>query len=281
MNLFSKKRNSKKYQLIFSSIGLLIAVCFTFVAFGGFAWFSNNKEVSTTGMQVTVKGIDLDISEARYFKYDQKHDTGVEIRNTGNSKVLDLNEYDSVFKDRNKYNDLYIKLTFTGSDIKVGNTIEVSFSKNDSVHVAEHHYISEVVAFDLGEVVLDNSIVVPEPNTGTLVEDTENYYSDENILNYYHGVNSWFANNGTSYSSTKFVNGNNVSTTVTLSYDITNSTHLDNGKLTMFVRVRYDSELLEQYTSESGALGEHSVLTGNTILFENDINLLVVNKREN
>ena len=111
MGSTSKRGNNLKFvTAIAMSMFSLIAL---FV--GSYAWFLSVRQVSNTNSDFVVKADD---TEATYtiYKYDTTSDAPVHLTENAVEDFA-LNQYDVVFKERNKYDPIYVAIEITGSNL--------------------------------------------------------------------------------------------------------------------------------------------------------------------
>ncbi len=131
-----KIRRSALIKLAVSCV-LLAAV----IIFNTISWFSDSKETSANGLGVRIiadHGYDVNY---RAFKYDLKNESHYEI--TGDSNILELNEYDTIFTERNKYAGILLRLEVDGNFEDVSGTPKLRIARDLSIRSSEGYNENE------------------------------------------------------------------------------------------------------------------------------------------
>ena len=132
------KQNKKMQSLIFNftvTLVLLVVTLFAFLSVH-YGWFSNNRTVTATGMNIS---LDYDDTVALYwvYKYDTVRELGskqskqsatVTVDNTISN--LELLTYDYIFIERNENNPVIFRIDMTGEKVNQTGTITVKLKRS-------------------------------------------------------------------------------------------------------------------------------------------------------
>ena len=250
-NYISVKIVSALVVVIFS-----LAACFT----GTWAWFASNIQVSSSGMSVTIHSEDLELTYSIY-KYDITADSPVHL---SEEDVTDfsLNQYDVVFKERNKYNVLFLELQLTGDSLGASGTVAISLDRDLSMP-----------AMDEDNHLYKSFTSVTKYATGANSFKTGGIYSPSNTVeNTWDNLNAAFLDRDnvgelntksfTSGSTGNYTKANSLSLNITYS-----SSDFVGNVLYAFLYINYDATLAENYSLE------HDVSIGGESNFELDDDL--------
>lgn len=161
----SSKFKTKKWQLIVSSFGVLVAICLMFVAVSGYAWFSSNKSVTASNMIVRVGYDDVVATYKVYYK-----NVDGQVQETDILNDVEMHTYDSIFTSKNVYNPVAIRIQITSPSLYEASTNENStltfkLSKKtitsgegvESNASRLSHYMSSIMLFSLQPEAADNN----------------------------------------------------------------------------------------------------------------------------
>ncbi|MBR5388794.1 MAG: hypothetical protein IK147_04990 [Clostridia bacterium] len=111
------------------SVMLISGVLLIFFSGYSFGWFSSNKSVSGAGMGVGVRRESIDV-EFEYFMYDIKNETYV---SASDISAIEFNQYDLVFRSRNNYTPVVIRLAIKKIELPESGTLIASIYRDEDV----------------------------------------------------------------------------------------------------------------------------------------------------
>lgn len=144
MGMFGKSIKNPKIKLIVSAVSTLllgIAVTLSVVTYfnSSFGWFSRNNDVRGSDMGVNVQKGALDV-EFTYFKYDVNDETYT-LEN--NLSTINFNQYDLVFRSRNQYTPVVVRLELKKSELsESGGTLTAKIYR-DTTKIVSNNKIDE------------------------------------------------------------------------------------------------------------------------------------------
>lgn len=161
----SSKFKTKKWQLIASSFGVLVAICLMFVAVSGYAWFSNNKKVEASNMSVKVGVDDVVATYNVYYK-----NVDGQVQETDFLSNIEMHTYDPVFTYKNVNNPVVVRIQITSPSLYEASTesdssliFKLSRSVIEDTNEVEgnrkrtSHYISSIMDFGMAIEDSDNN----------------------------------------------------------------------------------------------------------------------------
>ena len=142
-------------SLVIKSITVVFLMFATAIA--SFAWFTNNQNVKNKDIQMGIHSEDATATFYVY-KYDIESEietvdvqTCVTTQNDVVPIILDFNQYDTVFVDRNKYTPIVIRVDVESENLHLGanETGSVSFTviRNHNLREANKYYTSDILRF--------------------------------------------------------------------------------------------------------------------------------------
>lgn len=222
---------------------ILLTVVSIVFASATFAWVAMNLENDTSGINMSVEWENA-LASFSFYKYNIAANKAEKFQDISD---IELNQYDQVFIDRNKYTPLIIQIQVESNKLVDSGTGTVGIKiSRDGVHPTPH-YATEVLRFT----------AITKPQTIAPVGD--NYAGFYNAFNaaYYNPV---FALNtsGDSFqiddyivSSKVFSNTTDVETTLNATYNSTDTRVIDEEQvLDVFLFITYDKSKM---ASVSGA----------------------------
>lgn len=225
---------SMKKILITSLINIvLILICTIMVTF---AWLSTNRDVNSSGVQITIDQGDLSFD---YTIYQYVYNTNTYTDNGS----FTLNQYDMIISSRNIHNAIIIKLEIFGQIIEQHNDFIISLLCTDSSYSTRS--LSNVIYFKAG---LFNNISSNDAETIYITAE----------------------NNFTSLIAYKFKTSETTKVTQ-ISVPISNyNNYIINNKLIIYLQIGYDDELAEEFnTITADDLAD--VIENPTIVFNSDV----------
>lgn len=237
----SKNRTNLKITLALSTV--IFSLVSSFV--GTIAWFSSNTQVMATGCSITVYADDTELSYSIYrFDIDQNYPVYL---SDDDATGFVLNQYDVVFKERNKYNPLYLEISLAGASLGSSGSLSFVLQRDTSISPMDaNNYLSSsftsVTKFAIGT---NSSIQSGIYNPMNSVNDTWNnlnaaFFARDSLDQ----LATQSFTSGTSGHYTKY-----DSLTFSVNYD---SSDFVNGVLYIFLYINYDSTLAENYSNEHG-----------------------------
>lgn len=239
-----KRKNNRtnlKITLALSTVIFSLATSFV----GTIAWFATNNQVMATGCTVTVYADNTELSYSIY-KFDV--DQNIPVRLSGNNASgFSLNQYDVVFKERNKYNPLYLEIELVGSILGDSGNLtfllgrDVSISPMDGNNRLSSSFTS-VTKFAIGtNGSIQNGIYNPANGVADTWDNLNNaFYSRDSL-------DQLITQSFTSGTSGNYIKQDSLSFSISYS-----SSDFINDILYVFLYINYDSTLAESYSSEHG-----------------------------
>ena len=244
-------------------MGICILSLAAFVA-GTYSWFTSKTQEALSSTNFSIYADDLGIEHSIY-KYDTTSDSPARLINS-DANNFKLNQYDVVFKERNKYNALYVELFITGSNLADSGTITLKLERDTSKPVMdENDYLSNcftsVTKFAVGgNGLIQNGIYDPASVDNTW-DNLNTVFLDEDLDG--HLTTQSFTSGTTgSYVKQDYLE-------FTLNY--TSNDYL-NGRLVIYLYINYNSTLAETYSLEHGISIEGSL----NYTLEDDLTMLSV-----
>ena len=209
---------------------------------GTWAWFASNGDVTATGLTITASMDDTEI-DCVIYKYETATDSPI-ILNSSDASSLALNQYDVVFKERNKYNPVYVKIELTSSSLDASGSITLYLDRDASYDAMDEDdnlntYSSSVTKY----AVAGNSA-----HAGGIYDSTS-------VSNTWDNLQSAFLDKDVAGTLTtqSFTSGSahNYSKVETLSFTLNyTSSDLIGDTLIVYLYINYDSSLAETYSQE-------------------------------
>lgn len=112
---------------------------------GTYAWYTSSDKIDAAGMQVQMYTHELDMSY-KVYKYSEE-EKGI-INATNQRDALTLNEYDSVFKDRNGYTPIIIEFLLTG--IALEDNLPISITTHCNNNTPSDKVTSNIIELKFG-----------------------------------------------------------------------------------------------------------------------------------
>ena len=166
----------RKASLI--KLGIMLVFSVIVFIFSSVAWFSSNTDVTGNGMGVQVicdNSFDINF---RAFKYDMNEGSSSEILDydISNNTGLLLGEYDTIFKDRNQYAGILLRLDIDGDF--TDKTPYLRIYRRNRHENSNLNYVSEVARFQIAN---ENSCQLNSYiDTSTFWNAAQSYFSAQN-----------------------------------------------------------------------------------------------------
>jgi len=240
---------------VVSSTALLIFAIFGFLSVNGsLAWFSNNKQVQSSGMAIQSVVEEVIVGDYEIYKYDAETQKGVLCEDT----AVIMREYDSVFTERNVHTSLIIKIPVRGPLVQSGEAFTVTVNCTEGLYVSDStevaDYLSNVIRIKTGTV-----------NALSGVTDANEIYV---------GATGYFENE----SSLAFVSvlGDEASKRTAITFTVENYTASE--MVDLYVEIDYEPALIGHYLGHSeGKIASGSFLS-NEVILTNDVVSVVLGK---
>ena len=267
-------------SIVFSSI--LLAFCLSVLEISAFAWFSINKEVK---MSATNTRIELFDAQADYIVYyfDSKansvHYTG-KYNDESDPRITALNVpfYDTIFKQRNRYTPVIIRVALSGVKLQEG-IVNVQIDRNTALSRADDGgYFTDLMRFTIlkGTSIYDEDADRLYKNVDeavfTLIE-SGNYSEDDADDPYlFKGASKLF-------DARDYGNGSQAYTenydyiTLSLPYG---AADFVGGVFNFYIYITYDKEITESI----GVFGSVASL-GQMIVMRNDLTQMKISFEPN
>lgn len=236
---------------------------------GSYAWFLSVRQVTNTNDNFIVSSDD---TEATYtiYKYDTTSDSPVHL--TGNAiEDFALNQYDVVFKERNKYDPLYVAIEIKGSNLGSSGRFILHLSRDTQYSAMDqdnhlNNYFTSVTKYALcTNSSLQNGIYDSSSVSNTW-DNLDTVFYQKDIVNQ---LTSQMFTSGTSgnYSKQDYLE-------FTFTY---NSNDFVGNSLFVFLYINYDPTLAETYSIEHG-LNTHVVGGNINYTLDNDLTSVYLSK---
>ena len=220
---------------------LLSLFSLTSLFVGTFAWFISVRSQETTADNFVISRDDLKASYSIY-KYDTTTDSPVVLDNF--LENFALNQYDVIFKERNKYVPLYIKIELTGSNLGTNGSIKLHLNRNSSIS-----------AMDENNKLRNNFTSVTKFAVSTNTAHFGSIYDHTSVNNTWNNLNDAFYNidmndNLATLKFTSGTNGNYIKEdklVFNLSYA---PDDFQDNKLIIYLYINYDQHLTEAYSQQ-------------------------------
>jgi hypothetical protein len=242
---------------VVSSTALLIFAIFGFLSVNGsLAWFSNNKQVTSNGMQLQSVIEELIIADYEIYYYDVSDGAGKRWENEEESAIM--REYDSVFTDRNENTSLIFKIPIQGPYIREGKAFTVTLDCTQALYEtdAEGAQTNNVADY------LSNVVQIKASAITALKNET-----DANII-YTQATEHFKTVEKDNEKEFVLVSDNTATKNVSITFTIENygaSTSMD-----LYIEMDYSPELIKYYLGHrDGKLS--SGWLSNEVMMSNDI----------
>ena len=296
----TKKQKTKLLGSLITMVLLGVLAIIVLIAYlnKAYSWFSSNREVSVTGMSVSVEGIDAD-AEYTVYIFDAKlndvryTDDGREP--TGSDPTIEnlkMQIHDVVFKSRNRYTPalVHIHLSNISEEYCSGGTVTLTLARDNS-NAYDTGAGGKLVLPSRTTSILRYTLV---NNKGTSWLSTSEATEAENATATYNSVDTVLYKKivtDTNYTDTATLDiDSQVFTTVTsVENTITDITKLSKmslsvaytapqtieGELDLFLYITYDQDLINVFERTSGVeVGGTTIGQISTLI--NDLTDLVI-----
>ena len=263
--------------------GITVVFLMFATAIASFAWFTNNQNVKNKDIQMGIHSEDATATFYVY-KYDISSEvetvdvqTCVTTQNDIVPIVLDFNQYDTVFIDRNKYTPIVIRVDVESENLHLGNneTGNVSFTviRNHSLREENKYYTSDILRFttvtprNIQSTGSQYAVDLYKGFIDDYYEDTKNSttVSAASLTSY----SIVFSNDSTSSSYEEIVITTNY-TNNELELLAGTGDEEDSYRLTVYLFLSYDEVLINNYTGGDAGFGTQE------LDFLNDLTLVNV-----
>lgn len=127
-----------KKQII-NILSAALALAVTFFSYGviSFGWFSQNKAVDADGIEMNLAYEDIQVEYSVYmWNIDAQAGSNLDkYGNIINISDITMHTHDLIFKARNKYTPVVIRIAITGSDMPVFGNAVVTIDRDTSIDV--------------------------------------------------------------------------------------------------------------------------------------------------
>jgi len=274
---------NKTLRKLIMSIVAVMLTGFVFTAVT-FAWFYSNQNVDSDNNNMSLYFDDTTASYQVY-RYDTKLLQGTTNDADGNPldiTDIDLNQYDLVFKARNRYTPIFARVEVVRLESMPENgTIYLTITRNsngdDETHSGEDLVMGAFASSVMRFTGWVSSSFNDDPDALYQTIDNELYTTV--VINKDYTSNSKldsdvFTTSSGEEGAKTYTKVNTI--TLEMSYSSSDWTRNDEGKqvLNTYLYISYDVDLISHYAKENDMsslqIGEE------TVSFENDINLLRV-----
>lgn len=285
--MFKKATKQQRMKLLGSLVssillgGLALTVITIFIN-KSFGWFSSNRIVDSTGMQVQMKGMDAE-AEYTVYIFDAK-ENGVRYTNDGQDndpKLEDLKMqiHDAIFKSRNRYTPavIHIRLYNIKDTYLNGGNVSITLTRNTSIPESIDGNLSENSTSVLRFTLVNNSGDSWISTAGTSNENAQQTFNNVDTALYSKIVtNKNYEDTGTLDIDSKIFTtiDPNISKSdyITLSVEYSAS-DVSDGELDLFLYITYDETLVTRFENGTGISGTS---VGQITTLTNDLTTFVV-----
>ncbi len=283
-------KNLKK-ALAFARFRVMIGVILVAVAITAFmvsrdtsAWFSINQTVGSDGVGAQTEAPD---AVAAYYAYVYEAKASKVIY-TGDSEenfddptvtALDMQFYDMIFKERNRYTPaiLRIELTSLKKDWRNGGIVDVTVNRDTTLpNDAMTDHFTSVMRFTIvqDKAWYADAEAAVAANPAKDIGQELYFNLDEDLYGTYENISG--RTSQTTVFTTRTQGVVHKDDSITLSVPFTSSDIVD-GILNIYLYITYDHTLLSAYQAATGITGGETI--GRTVLMEDDIDSLSVSFR--
>ena len=236
---------------------------------GAFAWFTSKLSAANNGTEFSVYTDDISLDYSIY-KYDINIDRPVKIEGQ-TSKGFVLNQYDMVFKERNKYNPVYIEIEISGLHLADSGSLIFCLDRNtDAPAMDSNHNLSAFISSVTKYAVRANGAI------------QNGIYDPQSVENTWDNLNSIFYDVDTSGQLTtqNFISGSAGAYVKSsgLEFNVTySSSDFLNGSLYVYLYANYDEVFAEAYSHEHG-FNEQSIASSSYYTLGNDLSCIRIER---
>lgn len=273
---------SEKKKLITSSVYCLV-ICVMLVlsvimfASGSMAWFANSNASNSSGMGISAdRDTDIMVKQVRILKYDMEKELA-KIIDEDVYNNMTLNEYDTVFEERQTYTAMILEVTLentAGSDfsVSINNNGELFEGEQDQVEESKKKIeanISNLVHFKCTTSLALQSINENNPNLYLQVKE---HFDTNNDLQKQTFVNYTMENGVFAFEETK--KNNNVT------FNIEREDGNKNDEVKLYIYINYDTELMEEYLERKWGTNSTTEIfsESNKVKLEKDVEFVIFDK---
>ena len=232
---------------------------------GVIAWFSYKLSTTNNGTDFSVYTDDISLDYSIY-KYDINIDRPVKIEGQ-TSKGFVLNQYDMVFKERNKYNPVYIEIEISGLHLADSGSLIFCLDRNtDAPAMDSNHNLSAFISSVTKYAVRANGAI------------QNGIYDPQSVENTWDNLNSIFydADTAGQLTTQNFISGSAGAYVKSsgLEFNVTySSSDFLNGSLYIYLYANYDEVFAEAYSHEHG-FNEQSIASSSYYTLGNDLSCI-------
>ena len=238
-------------------------------ATGVFAWFTSKLTAVNRGTDFSVYTDDISLNYSIY-RYDINIDRPVKIDGrTSNGFVL--NQYDMVFKERNKYNPVYIEIEISSSHLADSGSLIFCLDRNTDVPAMDsNHNLSAFISSVTKYAVSANGVI------------QNCIYDPQSVENTWDNLNSIFydADTAGQLTTQNFISGSAGAYVKSsgLEFNVTySSSDFINDSLYIYLYANYDEVFTETYSHEHG-FNEQSIGSSSFYTLSNDLSRIRIER---
>ena len=243
-----------KRFLLTSLEAMLILIVLVFAVKETYAWYIRDTRVQGTNANTSVDYDDVNATFTAY-QYDIKEQRVI-ATDESNSDAFDLEHlplqsYDMIFRAKNRYTPIVVKVTLSGLALQHKNTVDLIVKRNTSIQddpasaQSLSPYVSSVLRF--------TAIGSGNKNDPYSINDVW-YPSVGGYVGHQSGTASGIAYDSKTFTTTQ-TNGNtamfNKADYITLSLNYT-AQQLENGELNVYLYLSYDATLTSAFERQHG-----------------------------
>ena len=247
--------------------GILFLAVLALMICTSYAWYISNRKISGRQQSAGVEYDDLTAAFTAY-KYEVNASRVVELSGITAEQLI-FNQYDVIFKSRNQYTPIVIKINVAGAVVDQNNVLDLTIkrdpSKVDSPEGSQHYFTTAMRFTVTG-------------GAGLYSEDPDTLYGNVNAAQYSSVTATGLGNTDSSKVFTQIWNSDNGSAyvktdsiTLSIPYSASDKIAGEDGKVTVYLYLSYDSTLIGQLGSSLMGIGVGQSALGTTIELQNDL----------
>ena len=238
---------------------------------GVYAWFNYKMNETAEGTDFSVYSDNTNLTYSIY-KYDVSQDSPTCVDGeTSNGFVL--NQYDVVFKERNKYNPVYLEIQMSGALLSESGSINFILERDPTYPAMDsNNNLSEYFSSVTRYAVASNGVIANGIHDPTSVQNT---WNNLNTVFYERDVAGTLSTQlFTSGTTGNYTKNNSLSFIV----NYTQSDYVD-SLLYVYLYINYDTSLTEQYSYEHG-LNSQSIGGAMNYTLTNDLTSIHIERNQ-